>query len=1010
MFARLLFCGLLFVFLWPVTGVAAEVVRARVGEHDGYTRLVLAGSKRLPYDLSQSGAQVKVSYKQAADYQPSFGAGDQFKNVSGIDVAGVDPLTLTFNIPADSKVQHFYVSNRLIIDIYESQSRAQPKQAQNSAAKQMPKPPEPKKEEPKESKPVEPMATEKLASVAEPDQSSLKPASQDGHEEEPPKQEMAKPTMPSVPVREIKTEPILLPVETNKLTQGKVLAPAILNMSSTSGFDTAAYVHGGRLWAVPVPSGYVSANLSGAGAKNVEPLETIKQGEQTLYTVAYPANIELRSEGSGILWNYVLSDQKPTEPPIELERHFANDHGELLWPAKTASGVHKVKDPLTGVEITVVTVGDGHEYAGEARDFVDFSLLHSPVGLALMPKRDDLSVTLEKEGVKISRPGGLALSTDRDVEMAKTIRALDYQSKSGGVRGENILPLSNWALEDDEALENKRQNTLSQLYDLSEGRRAEAVLSLAKSYLAHGQGLKALGFLDLAQMYVPGIENNAGYQAIRGAAKTLEGQSESGFLILSDPELKKYPDLEMWRSYALADLGDWQQAIDAKPDDMSELYNYPPHVLARLGLGLAEVALRAGEVRNATNLISIVERHKDELKPSEQAVLKYLMGEQYRQRDNAKETKKLWKELAEGDDRLHRAKAGLALTRLLVDEGELSPAKAVDKLERLRFSWRGDDLEALINYWLGKTYFEDKQYAKGLGILREAASYAAGNVLGERITNEMSDLFAGIFLNADENGLSPLDAVALYEQFPELLPPGDVGHEVVKALAEHLVKSELHNRAAGLLRHQLDHRIRDPQERYKLASRLASIYLLDSEPEEAVEMIEIARSEYGALPDAQKSPERELGVSLLRARALSRSGKQDEAIAFLDGLEPNDDINRLRADIAWVSGYWPIAAQALGDLILDSKITLDRPLLEDEQDLIMNRAIALNLAGDRISLQNVRQRYMDQMKHTPLAETFDVVTRPRQRVTLADKQTLLSIVAETDLFSDFLQGYEAEEK
>ena len=92
-------------------------------------------------------------------------------------------------------------------------------------------------------------------------------------------------------------------------------------------------------------------------------------------------------------------------------------------------------------------------------------------------------------------------------------------------------------------------------------------------------------------------------------------------------------------------------------------------------------------------------------------------------------------------------------------------------------------------------------------------------------------------------------------------------------------------------------------------------------------------------------------------------------------------------------------------MILDENISLTRPLRDEHAMLILQRAVAQNLSGDRIGLANLREKYSDAMAQTDKARLFDVVTRPRQSAGLADRDTLLSTVAEIDLFADFLNSY-----
>ena len=128
---------------------------------------------------------------------------------------------------------------------------------------------------------------------------------------------------------------------------------------------------------------------------------------------------------------------------------------------------------------------------------------------------------------------------------------------------------------------------------------------------------------------------------------------------------------------------------------------------------------------------------------------------------------------------------------------------------------------------------------------------------------------------------------------------------------------------------------------------------------------------------------------------------------MLHDLPRSKLVNKLRADIAWRAGYWDDAAEALGDVVNDEEISLTRPLSPEHTGLLMQRAVALNLASDRIGLANMREKYSDSMAQTDKARVFEVITRARQSGALADRETLMGVVSEVDLFKQFLDNYRA---
>ncbi|MFK7840428.1 MAG: hypothetical protein AB8B83_08895 [Bdellovibrionales bacterium] len=288
--------------------------------------------------------------------------------------------------------------------------------------------------------------------------------------------------------------------------------------------------------------------------------------------------------------------------------------------------------------------------------------------------------------------------------------------------------------------------------------------------------------------------------------------------------------------------------------------------------------------------------------------------------------------------------------------------------------------------------------------MRESATVAAGTSLGTRITNEMTDIVTALYMEDTLDEVSPLDAVTLYEQFTEILPGGDAGDRIVERLADRLTKADLLTRASKLLDYQLNHRLKGI-DAYNVAIKLSAIQLLDDEASTALKTLDIAQARYEELTEDLQTPDKIQNLRLLRARALSRNGRPDQAIELLEGMDKNATTNRLRADIAWTAGYWDDAASALGDVIIDQNISLTRPLNDENTTLILHRAISLNLASDRIALANMREKYTDAMAQTDKSRIFEVITRPRQSAALADRETLLDIVSEVDLFSDFLESY-----
>ncbi|MCB1783232.1 MAG: hypothetical protein KDI13_04495 [Alphaproteobacteria bacterium] len=783
-----------------------------------------------------------------------------------------------------------------------------------------------------------------------------------------------------------------------------------LTVTSMESVGMAVFSENDRLWLITDVSNHLlEPKIIGPTPEIFGDIHETQPSLGTAYMVTLPQNMKVEGEGSGLMWRIVVSDDLTLPAPILPRRQGVEDEmersGTILWPFEKPGRVIEMDDPLTGQMLKIVTVEDAKQFAGPPQDYVDFEVLSSPVGLVIRPKVDDLSVSITEEGAVVSRPGGLALLPP---ERAALTMPKDKKGDPKRPYEEDLSPrilnFEQWQVPEVNALDWNKNAILASMHGNTDDGKTEDLLNLAKMHLANGRAAEAIGFLTYAHQELPGLDRSPEFLALRGVSNAFDGKYEVGLGDLLNPVLSKYKEISFWKAFSLANLGDWQQAADVLPDNFSAIYDYPGLISHRLALTLAEIELRAGNVDKADELLALLEHDEDTLSDPLDAAKDYLRGEALRQKGEKQKTVDIWQKLTKGPDDLYRAKAGLALTRLLQENGDIQNKQAIDRLERLRYAWRGDDLEAQINYWLAKDYLDQKDFVKGLMIMRDAAGISADTPLGKRITKEMAEIFANLFLGPDLKNLSPLDTVALYEQFSELTPSGDKGNKMIEKLADHLVTADLLGRAAQLLQHQVDHRLQG-ENKARVAVRLASIQLLDKKPEKALQSLKKAEEAQNLSPDGPAKDKRTRDIALLRAKALGLIGQSAQALSLLESLPPGSDVSRLKADVAWQAGFWQDAGEALGDVLLDEKIKSGQTLTDRQSGMILNRAIALSLANDRISLANMREKYSPSMDKTTKAHAFEVITRPRNNGRLADRDTLMSVVAEVDLFKDFLDAY-----
>lgn len=971
----------------PPSSTTPVTVRGNV--LDDYTRLVFESSSPPSYLAEASGADLTLTFQKPVALKTEGASPAGLARVTGYSAPDSTHVKISFAKGQD--VRHFTIGNKIIVDIRGPVAGKGKTTPSKETAEKKP-----------DIKALDPVAEKKPASE------SGKPAVADAKK---PVEQVAEPekTAEKSPEK---------PVEKAAVEQHTV------QIAATQKIALAAFERAGRFWIViDQPDYALPLRVEGPNAAKFKPFERVPLQEATAFWTTLPDDLRRYGEGGGLVWKVILSGEDKNVAPIEMKRQFPQSvagatpqGGSLLWPVPTAPRVIDFEDPVVGDVVKVVVVESSSDVMPKRQTYPEAMVLPATIGLVIVPKVDDLQVTKTPEGIAITRPQGLSISRDEDImaytaaaQKSEDVKAEESKTETPAPGAEataakaptvkKIFDFNRWLMGGEKALSDNLQVIMGGIgLKNEEGQTADLML-LGKMELANGHGPEALGYFDLAAQKLPDLASTPEFIAMRGAAYAQSGKFDMAYEDFSQTTLDPFEEIKLWRAYTLAGLEDWDQAGKMLPKDFSLLKDYPADVRDPMVLALAEAALRRGDPDVADQMLSIIKPDEEKLILPYTAALQYLRGEYHRQKNEIAQTKEFWEPLTTGRDDLYRAKAGLALTSLLVSSKEMTPDKAVDKLEGLRYAWRGDELETAIAFRLGQMNIDKGDYLKGLSLLRQASSIEPASEQSQKITKYMSDTFRDLFMTKKLQETSPLDAVTVFEEFSELAPQGEEADKLVRALAERLVEVDLLPRAGNLLSGQLEHL--KGLDGAAVAIRLTQIQLLDSKPDKALEALNKAETFLSPLPVDQTAQKRR-EIALLRAQAYSAQKKPEDAFSALALLNQDKDVLRLRAEIAWHAQRWQDAADALEQAVALEDISLTRPLTPDQADMILNWAVALYLSDNRYVLANLRERYADAMMQTDLAKKFEVVTRPRQNTLLADRETINAIVAEIDLFKDFL--------
>ncbi len=589
------------------------------------------------------------------------------------------------------------------------------------------------------------------------------------------------------------------------------------------------------------------------------------------------------------VWTVELDNvANPPATPIEArEQVTEGGTARVFMPVKDPGLKIDLKDPVVGDRLVVVPVfGSGFGF-DQSRQYAEFRLLGTPQGIAIEPRADWLTVQRESNGIAITGARALAHSADTpgDKKSVSDRPALNSPTR--------LIDFDAWRRGSDD---DYWDNLDKLLYDLSlapSDARNAARWSLAKFYLAHHMAADALGVLGLMAKSDVRLEEDKQFRAVRGVANIFMGRYADALEDLSYPRLDAEPDAALWRAVAEAKLGKNEAALDHYHQGLDVITHYGEIDRARFQLAAATAAMGVGDVDTMNTETSVLDGMK--LPVSMEAQAKYLEGRMYELQNDATSALDAYAKAIDMHYRPVAAKAEFRQIEVEAKEGKIKPKEEIDKLDALRFKWRGGPLEFDVLHKLGQRYVDEGDYRHGLEILRQAVTYFPDSDATRAITQEMNQIFRKLFLDGGADKMAPVAAVALYYDFQELTPIGSDGDEMVRKLSDRLVKVDLLDRAEQLLEHQVNYRLKGAAQA-QVAARLARVYLLDRKPEKAVKIIEDTRQ---VLLPPQIGHIR----LMLEAKGLADMKKYDEAEGTLEGINGRP-ADLVRADIYWDSQQW----------------------------------------------------------------------------------------------------------
>lgn len=695
--------------------------------------------------------------------------------------------------------------------------------------------------------------------------------------------------------------------------------------------------------------------------------------------------IGLRQEG--LLWIIDLYthdvEYKIRELPVFIQYNSLRQ-AYLYVPTPNAGVIISVVDPEIGDTIMAAPnvelgVGINSDYK-----YPDLEILSSEQGLAIIPETSDIEFSRGNTGLSI-KGYNRGLNISEDLENMKRRQSLGQDNLLGGFDlkvSPQLLKLNFNTAED---------RLKSDIANAEPDKRTEARIQLAKYYIAKGLGTNALKILNALSSEKDPVAETEKFHALHGVANFLAERYDNAIDDFSYGKLPNQNEAVFWRTLAASALEFKKENNIVLFSFISVMKDYPQELKERIALVAADTAIQANDDIATQNFMDVLKSSQSSI--NRKAHIMYLNAKKSELQGYPRNALRQYGTVIPMNSQKYSSLARFEKTNLELKLKLISLDKAIAEFERLRYAWGEPKFKLTLLNKLAEVYAQNQDYYNALKTYQEALTVARPQQRQD-IMDKMVRLFEEVYLNNRADDMPPLKALAMYQDFDWLAPRSPHYTSIVQKLADRLVAVDLLQRAADMLKEQLRLVNLEDIQKAQIGTRLALIYLFQSDNMSALDILD--RTEMENMPENLSQYRK-----IIRAQALDSLGKHNDALQLLE-----DDTSKnallLKSGIYWKNARWDKAADTIKYLI--EKPVKDKPLSEEQINYILDWATALKKAGRETVIIRLRNKFLPYFAKTPYYSTFNVLTNNLEPDKI-DLKAISQAVNDVAAYSNFSKLY-----
>lgn len=637
--------------------------------------------------------------------------------------------------------------------------------------------------------------------------------------------------------------------------------------------------------------------------------------------------------------------------------------------------IYAIQDPLTDLPLAIVPTATPF-LLSKSEKYPDLEILPSISGVSILSKTDDLIVTLDQNNIQVGTIEGIYISSDQDKKNKRTVG-----------KPEPLL------FYDTDFMFNKKPlHTAMELYTKSlanaKGLEKDVQrLDYAFYLLSNGLYMEAYGQIRLLEMEKPDFFLLPKYLALKVMTAVLADRYDVAAKTLENPLLKNEEDIQVWKAAVLAHDYKIREAYDLFFDNLHKFKNHPPYVLNKL----VQLSTRAALLLNKTPQPFLEKIKGIKVSPQEQDYLKFYEGKEHEfshRNVNALETfQDLIKKTPYKDLKI---KAELAHIQLELKLGTLKETNAIEQLEKIRFSWSGDETNRDILKLLGNLYVKNKQYEKAIDAYKEIHDVLSHIPGSEDTFKVLTDIYSEALLKKDYK--DPMDFVSFYKNYSQYLPQDERKQKIwLKAFHAYAYLDLVED--TEQLVEQLKTDSQNEERIVPLTYRLVRVCIQNGNANKALQILE------HDLPQ-NLSDDLDMERKTLLVKAYLIQKKYENALKILSSSDPQlPNRKEILLQIALEKKDWPTFQQILKEDIHRSP--LPATLQEDQ---ILNYTLAVYHNDNEEELAYLRDNLEKAIKSPQNKAIFHLLTQKKEPSVFTD-DTVIQALNETQKYVNFSKEY-----